>query len=101
MKIISYIGKLIQNNTGYSSKNFFLFTITMIGALLLIVPIIVLLVEVFANHTIQTSLDGFAQYIASVATLFATAGITKAWSEMGEHKSKKERKKKTEMEEEQ
>lgn len=78
--------KLIQNNTGISSKNFFLIAVTIVGIMLLIVPIIVLLVEVFSEHTIHTDLNGMAAYIASVAGIFASAGITKAWSEKYENK---------------
>jgi len=81
MKIVKWIEKLIKNNTGVSSKNFFLVTITFIGCLLLIVPIITLLVEVIFTHTIATDLNGMAAYIGAVASLFATAGLTKAWSE--------------------
>lgn len=77
----SYFGKLIDNNTGVSSKNFFLIVVTLIGCLLLLVPAFTLTFEVIFTHTITTSLDGFASYIAAVAGLFATAGITKAWSE--------------------
>lgn len=83
---MNYINKLISNNTGVSSKNFFLVTVTLIGLLLLLVPVIVLLVEVFTNHTIQTDLNGLAAYIGAVAGVFASAGITKAWSEKYEHK---------------
>ena len=81
MKIVQWIEKLVKNNTGVSSKNFFLVTITFIGCLLLIVPIITLLVEVIFTHTIATDLNGMAAYIGAVASLFATAGLTKAWSE--------------------
>ena len=79
--------RLIQNNTGVSSKNFFLVTVTLIGLILLLVPAIVLITEVFANHTISTNLDGMAAYIGSVAGVFASAGITKAWSEKYENKT--------------
>lgn len=71
-----------------SSKNFFLVSVTLIGLLLLLIPAIVLIVEVAFNHTIQTDLNGMAAYIASVAGLFATAGITKAWSEKYEKRNK-------------
>lgn len=81
MKIITWLEKLVKNNTGVSSKNFFLVVITFIGCLLLIVPIITLLVEVIFTHTIATDLNGMAAYIGAVASLFATAGLTKAWSE--------------------
>ena len=81
MKIFEYLGKLIGNNTGVSSKNFFLVAVTIVGLILLIIPAILLLVEVKYNHTIHTDLNGLAAYIGSVAGLFATAGLTKAWSE--------------------
>lgn len=82
-----YIDKLIKNNTGVSSKNFFLVAVTIIGLILLLVPAVILLVEVFNNHTINTNLNGLAAYIGAVASVFATAGITKAWSERYEHKN--------------
>jgi len=82
---MKWILKLIQNNTGVSSKNFFLIAVTIVGIILLIVPIIVLLVEVFTTNTIHTDLNGMAAYIAAVAGVFASAGITKAWSEKYEN----------------
>lgn len=85
---MNLLGQLIRNNTGVSSKNFFLVSVTIIGLILLLVPAIVLLVEVFNNHTITTSLEGMAAYIGAVAGVFASAGITKAWSEKYEHKPK-------------
>ena len=78
---MNYISKLISNNTGVSSKNFFLVAATIIGLILLLVPVVLLIIEVCYNHTIQTDLNGLAAYIASVAGIFASAGITKAWSE--------------------
>ena len=38
-------------------------------------------------HTIATDLSAMAAYIGAVASLFATAGITKAWSEKYECKN--------------
>jgi hypothetical protein len=81
---MNFFLKLITNNTGVSSKNFFLVTVTIIGLILLLIPAIVLTVEVAFNHTIATDLNGMAAYIAAVASLFATVGITKAWSERNE-----------------
>ena len=82
----TFFMKLIKNNTGVSSKNFFLVVITLIGCLLLLVPVIILLVEIFTMHTIATDLQGLASYIGAVAGIFASAGITKAWSERYEDK---------------
>lgn len=72
---------LITNNSGLSSKSFFLVSVTVIGMILLLVPAFTLIVEVVFTHTIATDLTGMAAYIGAVAGLFATAGITKAWSE--------------------
>ena len=77
----TFLLNLIKNNTGISSKNFFLVVVTIIGCVLLLVPAIILLVEIFTTHTITTDLTGLATYIGAVASLFATAGITKTWSE--------------------
>lgn len=81
MKFINWVEKLIKNNSGISSKNFFLVVVTFIGCILLIVPAIILITEVIFTHTIATDLNGMAAYIGAVASLFATAGLTKAWSE--------------------
>ena len=78
---MNYFSKLVSNNTGVSSKSFFLVVITIIGCLLLFVPVFALSIEAFYTHTIATDLSSMAAYIGSVASLFATAGITKAWSE--------------------
>ena len=77
---MNYFSKLVSNNTGVSSKSFFLVVITIIGCLLLLVPVFALSIEAFYTHTIATDLSSMADYIGSVASLFATAGMTKAWS---------------------
>lgn len=87
-KIIRGFVRLVENNSGVSSKNFFLVLVTLIGCLMLLVPVVVLIFEVFYNHTITTDLNGMAAYVASVASLFATAGLTKAWSEKFEGNDK-------------
>lgn len=87
MKIIDYFEKMIQTNSGVSSKNFFLVSVTIIGLILLLVPAIILIIEVSRNGTIHTDLNGLAAYIGSVASVFATAGITKAWSDKYKNKN--------------
>ena len=47
---MNFFKKLINNNTGVSSKNFFLVTVTIIGCLLLLVPAVTLIVEIIFNH---------------------------------------------------
>ena len=86
LRVMCYIDKLIKNNTGVSSKNFFLVAVTVIGLILLLVPAVLLIVEIIYNHTIATDLNGLAAYIGAVAAVFTSAGITKAWSEKYERK---------------
>lgn len=78
--------KLIKNNTGYSSKNFFLVLVTLIGTALLAVPAFCLIIEAWYNHTITTDLTAMAAYITAVAAVFTSVGLTKVWSEKYEHK---------------
>ena len=58
--IMKYLNKLINNNTGVSSKNFLVVTITIISLVLLLIPAIILLVEIIYNHTILTDLSGLS-----------------------------------------
>lgn len=77
----SWFARLMDiDDRSVSSTNLYVFAVTLIGIILLLVPSIVLLIEVFHNYTITTDLSGMAAYIGSVATLFASAGITKAWT---------------------
>ena len=82
---------LDKNDTSVSSSTFYLVSVTLVGLLLLIVPMIVLCIEVWFNHTIQTDLNGMAAYIASVAGLFATGGIVKGWISYNDSKTNIER----------
>lgn len=83
---MNFFNKLINSNTGVSSKSFFLVSVTIVGIILLLVPAIILIVEVCCNHTIQTDLNGLATYIGAVAGVFASAGVTKVIGEFGENK---------------
>ena len=82
----NFFSKLVQQNSGYSSKSFFLVLVTLIGTLLLAVPIFTLCIEAWYNHTITTDLNGVAAYIAAVAAVFTSVGLTKVWSEKYEHR---------------
>lgn len=82
----NFFSKLIQQNSGYSSKSFFLVVVTFIGTLLLAVPIFSLTIEAWYNHTITTDLTAMAAYITAVAAVFTSVGLTKVWSEKYEHK---------------
>ena len=89
---MGFFKDLINKNTETSSKSFFLVVVTLVGTFLLLVPAIILIVEVCYNHTIQTDLNGLAAYIGAVAGVFASAGVTKAWSEHYERGGSKDKK---------
>lgn len=82
----NFFTKLIKNNTGYSAKNFLLVVVTIVCTILLAVPVYCLLTEAYYNHTITTDLTAMAAYIASVAAVFTSVGLTKVWSEKYEHR---------------
>ena len=82
----NFFSKLVQQNSGYSSKSFFLVVVTFIGTLLLAVPIFSLTIEAWYNHPITTDLTAMAAYITAVAAVFTSVGLTKVWSEKYEHK---------------
>lgn len=73
-------------NSGHSSKAFFLVAVTLIGCVLLLCVAFVLIWEVMNSNTIHTDLMGLSAFVGSVASLFATAGITKVCSERKEKK---------------
>ena len=87
---MKFFKDLITNNNGFSSKSFFLVTVTIIGFILLIIPAVILLIEVIVNKTIQTDLNGLAAYIGAVGVIFTSAGITKAWGDRGSFNNKNE-----------
>lgn len=82
---------LDKNDTSVSSSSFYLVSVTLVGLLLLFVPMIVLIIEVIYNHTVATDLNGMAAYIASVAGLFASGGIVKGWISYNDSKTNIER----------
>lgn len=72
---------LINNNTGVSSKNFFLVAVTLIGAILLLMLIISIIIDLIHNGTVTMSWADMGMFVGSVSTMFCAVGITKAWSE--------------------
>ena len=58
----NFFSKLVQQNSGYSSKSFFLVVVTFIGTLLLAVPIFSLTIEAWYNHTITTDLTAMEDW---------------------------------------
>ena len=84
----SYVNKLIKSDNNVSVGNFFLVACTIIGLLLLIVPLFALVIEAWFNHTITTDLTGMASYIVAVCSIFTVGGLTHGWTSWAENKFK-------------
>ena len=81
---------LINNNTGVSSKNFFLIVVTIIGTVLLCVVIAAIITDLINNGTVTMSWSDMGLFVGSVSSMFCAVGITKAWSEKYERKPGKD-----------
>ncbi len=81
---------LINNNTGVSSKNFFLIIVTIIGTVLLCVVIAAIITDLINNGTVTMSWSDMGLFVGSVSSMFCAVGITKAWSEKYERKPGKD-----------
>lgn len=84
----SYMNKLIKSDNKVSAGNFFLVATTIVGLLLLLVPLFVLSIEAWFNHTITTDLSGMAAYIVAVCSIFTVGGLTHGWTSWSENKFK-------------
>ena len=88
--IQNYLDQIIRNNTGVSSLSFIMVTIGIMSILLLLIICICMLIEVIYNHTIATSLDGYAAIIGDIAGLMTSVGLPKAINNYSEHKFHKD-----------
>lgn len=82
----NFFYKLVRSNSGVSSKNFFLVCTTIVGVLMLTVLLAGFIIDMIYSHTITIDMQGAAVYIGAIASLFASAGITKAWSDASTNK---------------
>ena len=61
--------------------------VTPVGCFLLLIVGFFLIWEIVANGTITTDPTGLATFVGAVASLFVTAGVTKAWGDFKEVKT--------------
>ena len=85
-KRIGLFRNLIKSNSGVSSKNFFLVCVTIVGIFMLSILAAGFIVDIVYNHTITISMSDASYFIGAIGTLFASAGITKAWSDSSANK---------------
>ena len=78
--------KLLTNNTGYSIKNWFLYGVTIVGILLLLIVGFVLVFDVLKDGTVSSNISDLATFIGSIAALFTAAGLPKIVGDIMEKK---------------
>lgn len=83
----SFMGKLLQNNSGVSAKSFFLIAVTIVGTVMLAVIAFCMIWEVTRTNQVNADLSGYANIIAAVSALFGAAGLTKVVGEFNEHRT--------------
>ena len=84
----NYFQKLVKENNNVSALNFFLMATLAVGVILLFVPIVGMLVDIWFNHTMTINLSDMALYVGAVAGIFASGGLTSAWTEFSYSKYK-------------
>lgn len=82
---------LISNNTGYSIKNYFIYSITNIVIYLLLIVGFVLVWDVVIDGKIDTDLNQLAGFVGATAAVLTAAGIPKAIAEIMERKKSNEK----------
>ena len=73
MNVAQYFRKLIQVDSGESSKAFFLVSVTVVGCLMLLAVVFVLVWEVVSSGTVKTNLEGLASLVWSIAGVLGLA----------------------------
>ena len=84
----NFFKKLIKEDNNVSALNFFLIATLAVGVMLLFVPVIGMIVDIWFNHTMTINLSDMAMYIGAVAGIFASGGLTSAWTEFSYSKFK-------------
>lgn len=77
----NFILKLIDDDNNFSTTNFFLVAMTIVGIVMLLVPVVGMVVDICFNHTITINLSDLGTYILAVSGIFGVAGISNAWVE--------------------
>lgn len=84
---------LDKNDTSVALSSIIVLLLMGVGVLLLLVPMFILIIEAWFNHTITTDLNGMAAYIGAVTAIFVTAGSIKVgihWSDGKTERAKME-----------
>lgn len=80
----SLLLKLVRNNTGISSKNFFLVVTVMVSVFMLLTLSFVLIIDVAKDGEVTMDMTGMAEVIAAIVGLLTSAGVCKVMGERNE-----------------
>lgn len=75
-----------MNDSTVSSSTVFMIIMSIISAILLIIPAGALIVDIIYNHTITIDLSGLATYIGASAAIATSGGLVKGWSTWSNYK---------------
>ena len=81
MKKDGFFTKLLKEDTNVSAMNFFLMCTLAVGVILLFIPAVGMLVDIWFNHTMTINMADLSMYIGAVAAIFASGGLSSAWTE--------------------
>lgn len=84
----SFFDKLIKEDTNVSMMNFFLMAILAVGVILLFVPVVGMLVDIWYNHTMTINMSDMALYVGAVSAIFTAGGLSSACTEWAYSKYK-------------
>jgi hypothetical protein len=89
-----FFAKMVdKKDTSVALSSIIVIALMLVGILLLILPMFILIIEAWFNHTITTDLNGMAAYIGAVTAIFVTAGSIKVgihWSDGKTERAKME-----------
>lgn len=86
--ITNSLGRVVKSNTGFSTLSWIAVGVGLIAMAILLGILVCMLIEMIANKTIASSLDGYASIIREVAILLTSVCIPKAINNYGENKFK-------------
>lgn len=77
----NFFVKATKENNNVNPVYVFMLGVLCVGVLLLFVPVIGMLVDIWFNHTMTINLSDMAVYVGAVAAIFTSGGVTAAITE--------------------
>ena len=77
----NFFVKATKENNNINPVYVFMLGVLAVGVLLLFVPVIGMIVDIWYNHTMTINLSDMAVYVGAVAAIFTSGGVTAAITE--------------------